>query len=272
MDQGVNISTKLWKEILQDKEIATESVIQILSYLYNSDGYGASAGEMALALNYIHHITINKKFAVFSKRILKKYPFIDPPRREDGTIRYWHIPFLGGEGKKSFFWILRPELTKALPQVFPDLGMKKRLTIFQEIEKFKTSYETLQETIREAVIQSRIGQGQFRTLLISYWHSCSVSGCEQIEILKASHIKPWRYSTNKERLDVFNGLLLLPNLDTCFDSGFISFEDDGKIIISDKLSKDAQLRLGINSNLKLLRVEQKHKSYLYFHRKNIFRP
>jgi hypothetical protein len=145
-------------------------------------------------------------------------------------------------------------------------------TILQEIEQCKDSYETLQETTRESVIQSRIGQGQFRASLVQYWHGCSVSGCKQIELLRASHIKPWRYSSNTERLDVFNGLLLLPNLDACFDSGLISFDGDGKILISSELSESTLSHLGINSSLKLLQVEQRHKEFLRFHRNNVFRP
>ncbi|MCZ2126641.1 MAG: HNH endonuclease [Anaerolineales bacterium] len=272
MNESVNISPELWKEILQNKEISSDPVIQILSFLFNSDGYGASGGDIAFALNYKHHAPLNRIIPDFSKRILKKYPFIEPPRRRNGTVRYWHVPFLGTDNQSGFVWILRPELAEALPQVFQDIKKDRKLTIFQEIEKLKPSYETLQETTRESVIQSRIGQGQFRTLLISYWQGCSVSGCTQFEILKASHIKPWRFSSNEERLDIFNGLLLLPNLDSCFDSGFISFEDNGKIMISNRINKTIMLILGITSNLKLSQVDEKHKAYLRFHRENIFRP
>ena len=142
--------------------------------------------------------------------------------------------------------------------------------VLQEIEQFKDSYETLQETTRESVIQSRIGQGQFRTSLVEYWQGCSVTGCHQIELLRASHIKPWRCSSNAERLDMYNGLLLLPNLDACFDSGLISFDDEGKIVISNELDESTLLQLGINPNLKLMRVEQRHKDFLRYHRENIF--
>jgi 5-methylcytosine-specific restriction protein A len=154
--------------------------------------------------------------------------------------------------------------------------VREQIPAIQEIEQFKDSYKNLQETTREAVIQSRIGQGDFRAALIKYWQGCSVTNCQKIEILTASHIKPWRSSSNAERLDVFNGLLLLPNLDTCFDSGLISFDDDGKIIISGELDELTLLQLGIKSDLKLLRVEQRHKEYLRFHRgfhrENIFHP
>ena len=144
--------------------------------------------------------------------------------------------------------------------------------ILQEIDQFKHNNKTLQETTREAIIQSRIGQGQFRTSLIEYWQGCSVTGYQQIELLRASHIKPWRDSSNVERLDMYNGLLLLPNLDVCFDSGLISFDDKGKIIISSKLDKSTLSQLGIDSKLRLLRLEKRHKNYLRYHRENRFCP
>lgn len=144
-------------------------------------------------------------------------------------------------------------------------------TALQEIEQLKDSYANLQETTRQAIVQSRIGQGQFRASLVQYWQGCSVTGCKQIELLRASHIKPWRDSSNTERLDVYNGLLLLPNLDACFDSGLISFDDNGEIIISSKLSETTLKQLGINSHMKLLRVEQSHKVFLIYHRQNVFR-
>lgn len=156
------------------------------------------------------------------------------------------------------------------PAYFPNADVEQP-NILQEIEQFKDSYESLQETTRESVVQSRIGQGQFRTSLVEYWQGCSVTGCQQIEILRASHIKPWRFSSNAERLDMYNGLLLLPNLDTCFDSGLITFDDEGKIVISSELDESTLLQLGINSHLKLLRVEQRRKDYLRFHHENIFR-
>jgi 5-methylcytosine-specific restriction enzyme A len=199
-NQEVDISTDFWKEILQDKEISTDKVVQILSFLFNSDGYESSGGIIAFALNYEHHVILNKIISDFAKRILKKYPHIEPPTRDSGKIRYWHIPFLGTEGKGNFIWILRPELIEALPHVFQNIKNEKRPNILQEIEQFKYSYEALQETTRESVIQSRIGQGQFRISLIGYWHGCSVSGCEQVEILKRPTLNPGAIQQTKKGL------------------------------------------------------------------------
>ena len=67
-----------------------------------------------------------------------------------------------------------------------------------------------------------------------------------------------------------NGLLLQPTLDHLFDSGLITFEDNGKIRISPKLSEDDVLRLGINQECSLRKVPEGLNPYLTFHRKNVF--
>lgn len=89
-------------------------------------------------------------------------------------------------------------------------------------------------------------------------------------MLRASHIKPWKNSTNKERLDIFNGLMLTPNLDTAFDNGLISFGDDGNILVSEKISNADLQKLGITKKMKLKHIDERHKKYLRFHRKNVF--
>lgn len=269
-NQSVNITANLWKEIVQDKGICTDQVLQILSFLYQSEGYGASAGLIAFSLNYTHHAPLNRIVPDFSKRILKEYPFINPPIRENGAIRYWNIPFLGTDGEGDFVWLLRPELVEALSCIFPDVKTHQN-TLFQEIERFKKSSASLQETTRETIVQSRIGQGQYRLSLIAYWQGCCITGCSQVEILKASHIKPWRDSTNDERLNIYNGLLLLPNLDACFDIGLISFDDEGKILVSSQINDTILVQLGINRKMKLLKIEQQHKVFLDYHRRNMFR-
>jgi len=128
------------------------------------------------------------------------------------------------------------------------------------------------ETQRQTIIQSRIGQGEFRTKLISYWKECAVTGANCIKLLKASHIKPWRSSNNVERLDVFNGLLLAPNIDAAFDSGSITFDSKGKIIISKSIAGMAAFQLHINLKLSIKQklLSSEHMTYLEYHRNEVF--
>lgn len=126
----------------------------------------------------------------------------------------------------------------------------------------------LDQTQKVSLVNTRIGQGRFRENLIQYWQGCAVTGYQQYDLLMASHIKPWRDSTNSERLSHFNGILLLPNLDKAFDKGYISFGDDGVIQISDFI--DSPETLGINATLNIHLAEQ-HRDFLAFHRKEVFR-
>lgn len=122
------------------------------------------------------------------------------------------------------------------------------------------------ETTRKALVDARLGQGKFRDNLIQLWNgACAVTGCSVVEVLRASHVKPWRYSSNKERLDPHNGLLLAAHLDALFDAGLISFDNDGAMLISERISRKdrEELRLGhrLTNN-----PSEELKKYLEYHR------
>ncbi len=69
---------------------------------------------------------------------------------------------------------------------------------------------------------------------------------------------------------MLNGLLLCPNHDSLFDKGYISFEDNGKVIISNEISiNDANIS-NVNSNMGISVLEGQQK-YLSWHRNNILR-
>lgn len=138
-------------------------------------------------------------------------------------------------------------------------------TIISETEKIRTD-NTISVTEKDAIIRSRIGQGIFRDRLVAYWRGCSVSNCKMINILVASHIKPWRSSSNSERLDLFNGLLLTPNYDKLFDCGFISFDDNGTIIFSKEFPKSERTILHIHNDEHLRIIDFRHFEFLKYHR------
>lgn len=152
----------------------------------------------------------------------------------------------------------------------PELFFDDALTDIDNADK-KGEFSTLSETERESLKKSRIGQGRFRDNLLEYWgRKCAVTGFDVEPLLIASHIQPWRCCNNDERLDKFNGLLLTPGLDSAFDRGFITFLDDGTIVISDKLRKQDYGYLGINENQKLLKVQSEHIKYLEYHQDKVF--
>lgn len=134
-----------------------------------------------------------------------------------------------------------------------------------------SEYLNLSSTEKESIVKSRIGQGQFRQSLINYWSACAVTGCKEHKLLRASHIKPWAKSSATERLSLYNGLLLSPSLDLCFDLGFISFNSLGGIIISDQLNQNDIEALSINKDMKLSNISPEHEKYLKYHREHIYK-
>ena len=146
-------------------------------------------------------------------------------------------------------------------------------SLLDDLDDAEAELRSIETTERDALVKSRLGQGIFRQSLIDYWQGCAVSDCDVIPILRASHIKPWRSSTNEERLDHYNGLLLAPNLDAVFDSGYISFDRYGKIMLSTSLSpKDAySLHLSPKMKIHSKRLSGNHQAYLEFHRDCVFK-
>lgn len=125
--------------------------------------------------------------------------------------------------------------------------------------------QNVTDTTRAALIEARIGQGKFRKDLIKkYKGRCAVTGVEEVALLRASHIKPWAHSNNKERLDPENGLLLTPTLDALFDSGFISFRKDGTVFWLRKIDRRDRTKLGPVSGL-LRTPTAKQVQYLGYH-------
>jgi hypothetical protein len=135
------------------------------------------------------------------------------------------------------------------------------------------SLDSLLETERLSILKSRVGQGTFRAGVAAQWGRCAVSGAACVSLLKASHIKPWRVSSNAERLDPFNGLLLAPNLDSAFDAGLVTFDEQGRIALSPSMEGDTAYQLHINARMRLdpKRLTPKHCGYLEYHRQHVFR-
>ncbi|MDA8715257.1 DUF3427 domain-containing protein, partial [Flavobacteriales bacterium] len=128
------------------------------------------------------------------------------------------------------------------------------------------NYKKPDKTERSGLVTSRVGQGYYRQLIREKWNNrCPVTGCEIIKILISSHIVPWSECNENERLDVENGILLSPNVDSLFDKHLISFSDEGEMLLSDKISEDVLTQLGIHKKV-VLPVSHGMKKYLKRHR------
>jgi putative restriction endonuclease len=130
--------------------------------------------------------------------------------------------------------------------------------------------DNLPATERQAVANARIGQGTFRQRLMEMWEGCAVTDVRLPNVLRASHIKPWRFSNNRERLDPYNGLLLLPQYDQLFDKGLISFDSNGAILRSPVIEGIEPAKLGIGGSDRLRTFSRKHLGFLEYHREEVF--
>src|SRR5271168_1543842 len=117
----------------------------------------------------------------------------------------------------------------------------------RKLEQELVTDSTVSETERLAIILARNGQGLFKSRVSKIESRCRITGVENPVHLVASHCKPWRDSTNDERLNGENGLLLTPSIDHLFDRGFIGFEDNGKLIISPVAHRPSLQRMGIDT-------------------------
>jgi hypothetical protein len=129
------------------------------------------------------------------------------------------------------------------------------------------------ETEREALVMARRGQGKFKKNVLLHESKCRVTGVDRIEHLIASHCKPWRdCGSNQERLDGENGLLLTPSIDHLFDRGFITFENNGRLLVSSVAHKESLRRMGVpvDEVRNVGNFSEGQKKYLEFHRENLF--
>lgn len=132
--------------------------------------------------------------------------------------------------------------------------------------------ESIEDTVRSQLILARRGQGHFKKAVRHHEHHCRITKVNRLEHLRASHIKPWRDSSNDERLDGENGLLLTPSIDHLFDRGFVSFEDDGRLIVSPRAHAESLARMGVavQEQIRVGSFTESQKSYLDHHRNEVF--
>ena len=107
------------------------------------------------------------------------------------------VDSLSGKNGYDSWFVVTPDVLNDEP---PTEVMSKDAA--SEILREMDTLSVLTETERQSIVLSRVGQGMFRAQLVSYWGVCAVTGASSVSLLKASHVKPWRSSSNRERLDV----------------------------------------------------------------------
>lgn len=178
-----------------------------------------------------------------------------------GVIRKISLPFVSyvsvmklqdeENGNYIFYWKLFTDFTQMAEQQYAakNYGKKKR-----SIAK-----------------HARDGQISYRQNLFAQFCHCPFSKIDDLRLLIASHIKPWAVCEKSEKTDTNNGLMLSPLFDKLFDKGYISFEDNGKLKISDWLSSANRARIDFTYDVEDLHLNAQRKEYLAYHREFVFK-
>lgn len=142
----------------------------------------------------------------------------------------------------------------------------------EHIRKTIEDDQEIGETEKKAIVLARRGQGLFRDRVQLIESRCRITHVENPTHLRASHCKPWRLATNEERLSGDNGLLLTPSIDHLFDRGFISFRDDGRLLVSPIADKPSLTKMGVvvDRDVDVGRFTAGQARFLEFHRDQVF--
>ncbi|MGB4359340.1 MAG: HNH endonuclease [Rhodoferax sp.] len=193
----------------------------------------------------------NNKFELF--RFQKTHP-------HTGRVEYegWKYEFTSEAGCQAFMEVC---------EAYDRAGLAAAEEVASKFER-----RASRKTNRTVVTDARVGQPEFKRELLRFWRSCAVTGVGVQQVLRASHMKPWSASSSKERLDPFNGLLLTANFDALFDAGLISFDREGRILISSQISPSEYAPLGLDAALRVRKLNTAHQPYLEYHREHVFKP
>lgn len=116
-------------------------------------------------------------------------------------------------------------------------------------------------------------QAKYREKLLEECPFCPITKISDERLLIASHIKPFAVSDKKEAYDPKNGFILSPLYDKLFDQGFISFDNNKCMMVSNWLSptnqKICQIKHGVL--IQHLPMDEEREKYLQYHRQFVFK-
>ena len=141
----------------------------------------------------------------------------------------------------------------------------------EAVERAILARSDIGPTEKQQLVRARRGQGIYRARLEELERGCRLTGVTLRAHLRASHAKPWRDSTDAEKLDGANGLLLSPHVDHLFDQGYIGFTEDGRVLVSSKLSPVLIAGWSLPLQRNVGRFTPAQERYLAYHREHVFK-
>lgn len=176
----------------------------------------------------------------------------------NGTVKYYWKLFVDFEALKQ---------KKATPLVFT-YGKGNDVTVKDTEQVEQATNVTPKSAGRDAAAQAR-----YRARLLEECPFCPITKISDERLLIASHIKPCAVSEEDEEFDPKNGFMLSPLYDKLFDQGFISFDENRCMMVSNWISPSNQEKCRIKSGefVQLLPLDEKREFYLRYHRQYVFK-
>jgi putative restriction endonuclease len=184
-----------------------------------------------------------------------------------------------GHGNEAYLFAV-PEEMAAVVSILLDIQLEELVnqpvklvadeTYFDSVEASLRMRMEISETEKIQLVKSRRGQGLFKANVLIVESACRVTGVTQVSMLRASHVKPWSKSDDREKIDGFNGLLLAPHVDHLFDKGYITFESKGEMVLSPNLNTEILDRWSIPQVLNVGSFSSEQTEYLNYHQDSVF--
>lgn len=208
------------------------------------------------------HLNNGKRVFLFENEGKGFVKFISEMEFHDAD--YFETLDLNGDKRQGIkFFMKRKGIS--IPVVYPNTFQNLSVA---ESELLPYELNIPNVTERTGLVNSRVGQGAYRKRIIHRWeYKCAVTSFNKLDILIASHIVPWAEATDLERLDVNNGILLSPTYDALFDRHLITFNEKGKIILTDQIGFSAYQKIGVTGKEQIHGLNEYNLHYLNRHNK-----
>ncbi|KAA0944224.1 HNH endonuclease [Sporosarcina sp. ANT_H38] len=190
-----------------------------------------------------------------------------------------YSPFqIDANGNQGYLYPCNEELSIKLLELIGDLNIYQvdeeqlELAIGTVLQTERNTFvPMIAETESELKTKIRLGKQKFREGLLPLWdNKCVLCEIELPALLRASYSKPWKDSTDFERVDHYNGVLLCCNHDALYENGFIAFDGQGRLHISSQIPEKDYDKYSIHSKMKIDRTEE-NKPYFKWHKRNLFK-
>ena len=88
---------------------------------------------------------------------------------------------------------------------------------------------------------------------------------------RVAHIRPWHASTDKQRIDPDNGLLLPSDFADAFENGYVTFDEDGNAVVSEYMATRIwNLGGSTDGFCSTLELNRGQHLYMHHHRQMVF--